>query len=144
MTTKTDFSPEEWKLVLEAPPGAAMMVITAQRGGMFRETMSMAKFYAEARQHHGESELLDEIVAAKPEVDHKRFATPEEFREHALGNIRDAVALLEAKAEPQELGDYKGFVVGLATRVAEAHSEGGQAIGDAERSVIGQIEAALA
>ena len=143
MTTKADFSPEEWKLVLEAPPGAAMMVITAQRGGTFRETMSMAKAYAEARQRHGQSELLDEIVSAKPEVDHTRFPTPEEFREHTLANIRQAVALLEGKAAQQELADYRGFVVGLATRVAEAHSEGGQTVSDAERGAIDQIEVAL-
>jgi tRNA(Arg) A34 adenosine deaminase TadA len=43
------------------------MVIMAQRGGTFRETISIGKAYAEARERHGESELLDEIVAAKPE-----------------------------------------------------------------------------
>jgi hypothetical protein len=64
MTPKAEFTSEEWKLVLEAPPSAALVVITAQRGGMLRETVSMAKAYAEARQHHGQSELLDEMVAA--------------------------------------------------------------------------------
>ena len=33
---------------------------------MFRETMAMSKAYLEARAQHGEGELLDEIVAAKP------------------------------------------------------------------------------
>ena len=65
MTTKSDFSTEDWQLILEAPPSAGMIVVTAQRGGTFRETIAMAKAYAEARQQHGESELLDEIVAAQ-------------------------------------------------------------------------------
>ena len=69
MTAKADFTAEEWKEILEAPPSAAMMVITAQRGGTIRETFSMAKAYAETRKQHGKSELLDEIVAAKPEID---------------------------------------------------------------------------
>src|ERR1700731_887543 len=69
MTSKSDFTTEEWQLILEGPPGAGMIVVTAQRGGSFRETIAMAKAYAEARQQHGESELLDEIVAAKPERD---------------------------------------------------------------------------
>ena len=70
MTSKSDFTTEEWKLVLEAPPSAGMIVVTAQRGGSFRETIAMAKSYVEARQQHGKSELLDDIVAAKPERDH--------------------------------------------------------------------------
>ena len=66
MTTKADFSPTEWETVLEGPPTAGLMVITASRGGMLRETVAMSKAYAEARAQHGESELLDEIVAEKP------------------------------------------------------------------------------
>jgi hypothetical protein len=64
MTGEADFSPEEWELILEAPPGAGLIVVMAERGGAIRESFSMAKAYAEARQQHGESELLDEIAAA--------------------------------------------------------------------------------
>src|ERR1700738_1288288 len=120
MTSKADLTPEEWKLVLEGPPSAGMIVITAQRGGTLRETVSMAKAYAEARRQHGQSELLDEIVAAKPELDPTRYRSPEELKEHPLGDRRDAVALLEAKAQPQELDEYKRFIVNLAERVASA------------------------
>ena len=67
MTTKAAFTPEEWTAVLEGPPTAGMIVITAAHGGMVRETIAMSKAYAEARAQHGESELLDEIVASKPE-----------------------------------------------------------------------------
>lgn len=66
MTNKAAFSPEEWKTVLEGPPTADMIVITAAHGGMFRETAAMAQAYAEARGEHGESELLDEIAAGLP------------------------------------------------------------------------------
>ncbi len=103
MTTKQDFTPSEWEQVLEGPPSAGTIVITAQRGGMLRETVSMAKAYTEAREQHGQSELLDEIVAAKPKIDHTRYGSPQELKEHALGHLRDAVAVLEVKATPQEL-----------------------------------------
>jgi len=143
MTTKADFTPQEWDLVLEGPPSAGMIVITAQRGGAIRETISMGKAYAEARQRHGRSELLDEITAAKPEIDHTRFGSPEEFREHALQHVRDAIALLEGKAEQQEVEDYRAFVLNLAERVAGAHSEEGQPISEAEQKAIAAIEGAL-
>ena len=143
MTAKADFTTEEWRVVLEGPPSAGVLVITAQRGGTFRETFSMGNAYTEARRHHGQSELLDELVAAKPEVDHTRYSSPQELKDHALQHIRDAVALLEAKAEPAELEDYRKFVVGLAERVAGAHSEGDTPVSDAERSALEAIKEAL-
>ena len=143
MTTKAAFSPEEWTVVLEGPSAAGMIVITAAHGGMFRETIAMSKAYAEARAQHGESELLDEIVAAKPKVDHTRYHSPEELRDSGLAHLRDAVALLESKATAEELDDYRRFVLALADKVAAAHKEHGQSVSPAEAEAIQQITAAL-
>ena len=144
MTAKADFTPEEWTVVLEGPPSAGLIVITAQRGGTFRETYSMAKAYTEARQDHGASELLDEIVSAKPHVDHTRYSSPDELKQAGLQRVRDAVALLEAKATPEEVEDYRRFAVTLAEKVANAHREGGDsAMSDAERAAIEEIRGAL-
>jgi DNA-binding transcriptional regulator GbsR (MarR family) len=148
MTGKSDFSEEEWKQVLEAPPSAGLVVIASDRGGSIRETFSMAKAYTEARQQHGESELLDEIVSAKPEMDRTRAHSPEELKEHSLQNIREAVSLLEAKATPEEVEEYKQFILGLANKVAEARKEGfmglsGERVSGDEKSAIDEISAAL-
>jgi hypothetical protein len=143
MTTKTDFTPQEWELVLEGPPSAGMIVITASRGGTLRETFAMAKAYTDARQLHGESELLDEIVAAKPAIDHTRYHSPDELKEHCLAHLRDSVALLEAKATAQELDDYRHFIVNLAEKVAAAHREHDQTVSDPERAAISAISDAL-
>jgi hypothetical protein len=148
MTGKADFTDEEWEQILQGPPTAGLIVITAQRGGSFRESFSMAKAYSEARRQHGDSELLDTIASTKPEVDHTRYHSPEELREHGLQHLRDAVALLEQKATPEEVDDYKRFVINLAQRVAEAHKEGflglsGERVSDAEREAIEEIAQAL-
>jgi hypothetical protein len=143
VTTKAAFSPEEWKQVLEGPPTAGMMVITASRGGMFRETLAMSKAYSEARAEHGDSELLDEIVAAKPQVDHTRYHSADELRDNGLRHIRDAVALVGSKATAQERDDYRRFVVTLASKVAAVHREGGQSVSPGEAEAIQQITAAL-
>jgi hypothetical protein len=143
MTGKADFTDQEWELVLEGPPSAGMIVLTAQRGGTIRETLAIAKAYVEARQHHGQSELLDEIVAAKPEIDHTRYHSFEELKKHGLQHIRDAVNLLERKATPAEVADYKSFVLAVADKVANAHREGDTAVSDAERAAIEEISAAL-
>ena len=144
MTQRTDFTEEEWKAVLEGPPSAGMIVVTAGRGGTIRETLAIGKAYAEARQQHGESELLDEIVAAKPEIDHTRYHSFEELKEHGLQHLRDAVAVLGAKATPDEVNDYRGFVVALAERVAHAHREDGVEVSPPEQAAIDEISASLA
>jgi hypothetical protein len=84
MTTKTAFSPEEWKVVLEGPPTAGMIVVTAARGGTFRESkatteeldgyrgfvLTLADRVAAAHREDGQSvspaeaEALREIAAA--------------------------------------------------------------------------------
>ena len=143
MTSKAAFSPEEWKVVLEGPPSAGMIVVTAARGGMLRESIAMSKAYAEARAQHGESELLDEIVAARPEIDHTRYHSAEALRENGLKHLRDATALLESKATAEELGEYRRFVAALAGKVAAAHKEEGQAESPAEAEAIQEITAAL-
>jgi hypothetical protein len=148
MTGKADFTEEEWKTILEAPPSAGLIVILSDRGGSVRETFSMAKSYTEARQKHGESELLDEIVSAKPETDRTRAGSPEELKQHNLDNIRQAVSILQAKASAEEVEEYKKFISNLAEHVAEARKEGflglsGERVSDDERAAIAEIEGAL-
>jgi hypothetical protein len=143
MTNKADFTEQEWDLLREAPTSAALIIITAAHGGTFRETFAIGKAYAEASQRHGESELLDAIVAARPERDHTHYHSAEELKQHGLEHLRDAAALLERKATAAELEDYRQFVLGLAERAAEAHREDGVAVSDPERQALGEIASSL-
>ena len=143
MTTKAAFSPEEWTSVLAGPPSAGMIVVTAASGGMFRETVAMSKAYVDARAMHGQSELLDEIVAAKPKMEHTRYRSGKELNDAGLQHLRTAVALLESKATPEEVDDYRRFILTLANKVAAAHREEGQDVSPAEAAAIDQIAGAL-
>lgn len=142
MTGKSAFTDEEWELLREAPATAGMMVVTAEGGGTFRETFALAKAYAEARKQHGESQLLDELVAAGPKSG-DRAHSPAELREQALQRLHDAADLLGRKATPNELDDYRAFVARLAERVAAAHKEHGQPVSEKERGAIDEIAASL-
>jgi hypothetical protein len=142
ITGKADFTDEEWELLREGPASAGLIVIAASKGGTFRETFALAKAYAEARQHHGESELLDELVSAGPKSGARPHST-DELREQGLRRLREAADLLRRKATPQEVDDYAGFVVSLAGKVAEAHREGGEEVSPQERAAIDDIAASL-
>lgn len=143
MANKDSFTAEEWQLILEGPTSAGMIVVTAQKGGTFRETFAMAKAFSEARSQHGHSELLDAIVSAKPQHDHTHYHSPDELKQAGLGHLRDAVALLEQKASAQEVDDYRAFVLTLSDKVANAHKEDGVSVGSAERQAIDEIATAL-
>ena len=144
MTTKAAFSPSEWQLVLEGPPAAGLLVITASHGGTFRETIAMSKAYVEARAQHGESELLDEIVAEKPRMERGgKVHNPEELRDQSLGCLSEATTLLEQKATVEERDDYRRFVLTVANKVAAAHREGGKQVSPAEEQAIQDITTAL-
>jgi hypothetical protein len=143
MTAKTDFDQDEWATISQGPVTAGMIVMTASGGGSFRETFALSRAYTDARREHGESELLDEIVSAKPQFDRHRFHGEQELRDKGLQLLSDARAMLQQKATPQELGDYREFVVNLATKVAVAHKEDGQEISPGEQAALNEIKARL-
>ena len=121
MTGKAAFTPEEWETVLHGPPTAALMVITAQRGGTFRETFALTQSYVEARKQHGQSELLDEVVSARPEIDRTRYAS-------ADGVSRGAYVLADARdGKPEVILLATGSEVALCTEVYETLTRDGVA-----------------
>ena len=141
MTAKTDFTEEEWNLVREGPPAAGILVLTAQGGGSFRETWALAKSYAEARKQPGQSTLIDEIASEKPDVE--RYGAPEEQERQGLMRLGEAIAVLEQKATPEEVEEYRAFVLDVARKVAEAHEEEGQPISAAEQAAIDKVASTL-
>ena len=150
MTRKADFNAEEWSTVVEGPLYAGMRVISADRGGTLRESLALGRVYKEAREGHGDNELLDELIKTAPSID------PDQLRE-AGGNIatvaserlRAAMTVLEAKATPEEIDSYKRFAMTVAQAVASAHKEGGflgiggKEISDAENQALDEISTAL-
>jgi len=144
VTTKAAFSPSEWHQVLEGPPAAGLLVITASHGGTLRETIAMSKAYTEARAEHGDSELLDEIVAEKPRIERGGSVhNPEELRDQALACLTDATALLQDKATVEERDEYRRFVLTVASKVAAAHRESGKQVSAPEAQAIQDIRTAL-
>jgi len=122
---KADFNAEEWSTIAAGPPMAGLRVMAAERGGTLRESFSMAKVYAKAREREGESELLDELVRSHPEVERIQARTQEELAHRAMDRLREAIELIDRKAPPPEADAYKHFVQDVAEEVAHAHKEGG-------------------
>lgn len=144
MTGKRDFNAEEWEKLVRAPALAALRVIAADRGGTVRETLSLARAYGEARQRGG-GQLLDEVVSSPPQLDPAATRNPGQLAELADQGLREAIELLERQATPEEIEDYRAFVLAVADTVAHAHKEGGflgiggKEVSESEQAVLDEL-----
>ncbi len=145
MTGKSDFTAEEWELVAQGPASAGLIVVTAQRGGVFRETLALTRGYVEARQAHGQSEPSS-TRSSRPSPSSTTLATA---RRESCASTGCSISvtrlpLLEQKATAEELDSYRRFTVGLAEKVANAHrEEGADAVSPKERAALDQITEAV-
>ncbi len=149
MATKEDFNAAEWQTVVEGPALAGLIVVTAQRGGTIRESVAMAKAYAEAARNHTEHEIVGEIASQAPQLDPRAFSSVEELNSQGTERLRAAVSALEGKAGPEEIDAYREFTVTVATSAAEAVKSGGflgvggERVSDAERAALDRIREAV-
>ena len=149
MSSKADFDALEWQTVVEAPAIAGLIVVTRQRGGAIRESLAIAKAYAEALKEHKGHDLLGEIVEKPPRLGPRDFSSAEDLHVQGLERIRTAAATLEPKASPEELEAYKRFTLTVAERAAEADKSGGflgvggERVSDTEAAALDEIAAAL-
>jgi hypothetical protein len=148
MTTKSPFNAGEWERITQAPALAALSVILADRGGSIRESIALAKAYAEARRESG-GELIEQLVASPPRLDQASLGPPDQLREQLPQRLRDAVRLVEERATTAEAGEYRDFILRVADVVAHAHKEGGvlgiggEEVSDEEQAALDQLAATL-
>lgn len=131
MASKADFTPEEWSKVLFAPLNTSLMVALASPSGpigMIQELYAAVSSVVEVEKDASAGEILRAVAAdikarqEKPEL--PRFSSVEEGKAHVAGLVREAVALLDAKA-PDEALAFKQWLYTVAQKAAGAAREGG-------------------
>jgi hypothetical protein len=135
MTTKADFTDEEWTRLERAPLVAAMAITLADPGGpleAIKESSAAVRTVLEAVQggEHGEFvHALARDVAEKARYRQNAVAgfrpTGPDAAEKILDELRGVNALLEEKVTPEEADDYREWVKTAAQRAALAAKEGG-------------------
>ena len=158
MTTKADFTPEEWEQLLEMPMTAAMYIIMADPAvfGSIKEAYSVAKSIATQAQKPDNTELLrfmladlqdkEQVKQAQPEIDKKNAAGA---MQALLDDLTAGVALMDQKATPEESTQIRHWLYQLAVNTAEASKEGGflgigaVRVSDAEKSALQDLAAVL-
>jgi hypothetical protein len=165
MSTKADYSPEEWKLILKAPLMAGLAVIAASPSGplgVLREMFAVGKLVAETKsQAEGQGGLSNELLRAavadlaspdgraQVDVAGLRGLAPEQLRAQALDACRTLASLVDRKASREEAEGVKRWLVTIAQRAAEAAKEGGflgvggTRVSEAETGAIREVARAL-
>src|SRR5690242_589198 len=109
MTTKADYTAEEWSLLTRAPLSIAAAVIASDLNGpvgVAQEFMSMVRVIEATRQHHTANELVNAVaddagvspggpVPEAPSDDQAALA-------RAVGECREIAELLARKATDDE------------------------------------------
>jgi hypothetical protein len=162
MATKTDFSATEWEILRDAPHAVVLAVAAAGGSGLFgsiKEAMAPAGILVEALK--GENQLLrqicdkEEIKAsieslkdmAKSSNDFKIIQAL--YRKSAIDKSQAGLDLLKRKGTPEDVAAFRGFLLKLGEKVANAAKEGaflgfgGVRVSEEERVILDELAQAL-
>jgi hypothetical protein len=135
MTTKADFTDEEWARLERAPIVAGMAISLADPGGPIeavKESMAAIKTILEAARAGGQAELVDAVAKDVAEKAQRRQSPLGDFKprgaqagEEILEELRAVNGLLTEKATPEEAAAFRDWLLTAAKRAADAAKEGG-------------------
>ena len=162
MADKSNFTPEEWKLLLESVMMAGIAVTVAEPSGLWgllKESFASGSALRQAQTDPGSSPLIKAVVADFETTEGQRTARdglkeqlasrkPAEVKAQCIETLRQARALVDAKA-PDDAAAFKGWLRDISQHVAEASKEGGflgiggVLVSDAEKATLTEISSAL-
>ena len=160
MLAKANFTTEEWNVIRRAPFTAGLVVVAASPSGPFgvvKEMFAVGQTLADVKLHGASSTLVKALVAdlETPEARQQSMPaelqakTPDQLRSAALDACRQAAAIVENKGEPEEAQAFKGWLVSIGEKVADAAKEGGflgiggTRVSDQEKSALKDLSSAL-
>jgi hypothetical protein len=156
MSTKADYSKEEWDLLVKAPLMAAMAVMSASPSGpigVLKEMFAVGKGLLEGSDGTT-NPLIGDLVAdvkagVRPPMPEERPQELAQVKAQGLSACRDVAALLGRKAPMAEAEGFKRWLLATAQRAAEAAKEGGflgiggVRVSDAEKAALAEVAQVL-
>ena len=159
MTTKSDFSEEDWSRIVRAPLVAGLAISLADPGGPIeaaKETMATVK---SATNPPSREQLVTEVALdIQDEVQQKRNPL-KGYRPSSQGNapsgeqvlveLRAVQGIVAARATPDETAAFGRWLVATAQAAANAAKEGGflgfgaEQVSKGEQAMLDQVRAAV-
>jgi hypothetical protein len=162
MADKSNFTPDEWKLLLESVMMAGMAVSAAEPSGlwgMLKESFASGSELMKAKMDAATNPLIKAVVAEFESAQGRATAReglseklkglkPAEIPPKCIETLRQVTAVLDTKA-PGDAAAFKGWLRQISQHVAEAATEGGLLgiggvrVSDAEKATLKEISSAL-
>ena len=162
MTDRTQFSDEEWLLLLDIPPlvGSAVMVAGKSGLGTIKEAYALANSVLAGKQGYPGNPLIKALIDARTEEGERsqvetiagnpyRGLGPDELLEVVLAKCEDVQSLLAAKIDAREAAEFYRWALDVGQHVAEAAKEGGflgiggERVSAEERDVLQRVRQAF-
>ncbi|MCA9949030.1 MAG: hypothetical protein KDE48_05255 [Anaerolineales bacterium] len=158
MTTKSDYTEEEWNGLMTAPIMAGTYIIAADVSmtAMGKEMKGMLQAIQKQDVPDASKELVAAIVAdiVAKSSNKEKMEAPEMEKDadglqQILDGIVEATAVLETKSNPDEAAGYKQWVLDVAQATAEAGKEGGflgigaVRVSDKEKAALAKLKSTL-
>ena len=161
MTSKAEFSEEEWVRLKRAPFVAGMAISLADPGGpieVVKETAATLKTFREAAESGGRGALVDAVAREAVDEARQRKNPLHDFKpakgalagQEILEELREVNRIVSAKATPEEADAYREWLRAAAQEAADAAKEGGfmgfhaQRVSEGEQRMLDKLADALA
>jgi hypothetical protein len=157
MTTKNDFTEEEWIRVRRAPFVAGMAISLADPGGPIELAKESTASLKSATNPPTREQLLAEIALDVQAMTQQRQNPLTDFKptsaslagQQILDELRAVIAIVSSKAGAEEIAAFKEWLLTTAQAAADAAKEGGfmgfQAtqVSQGEKAMLDQVRTAL-
>jgi hypothetical protein len=158
VTTKSEFTEDEWARIVRAPFVAGMAISLADPGGPIEATKETMATLKSATNPPSREQLLADVALDISAMTQRRQSPLKGYRptaagaswgEQVLEELRGVQAVVAAKATPEEAAAYAGWLVASAQAAAEAAKEGGfmgfgaQQVSEREEAMLEQVRTAV-
>jgi hypothetical protein len=158
MSTKSDFTEEEWATLVRSPFVAAMAITLADPGGpieVLKETSAALKVAAGASGEE-RSGLVGELVAEVRGLAEQRKNPVGDFKprgalaaKEILDELSRANEIVRSKGSTEDADAFRAWLMESAQNAAEAAKEGGfmgfhaERVSQGEKDMLAQLESTL-
>jgi hypothetical protein len=160
VTSKADFSEEEWTRLKRAPFVAGMAISLADPGGPIeavKETAATLKTVRDAAESGGRGELIDALAQEVVAETRERKNPLHDFRprgalagQEILKELAEVNRVVSTKASPEEAAAYRDWLQTAAQEAANAAKEGGfmgfraERVSEGEQRMLDELAEVLA